>query len=350
MLRAILTILFIISALFSVSQAQNSFFPVGIFSVNPPSEFKEVKKAGFNTVHTYEFEAKYLKHYIAIAKKLGLKVLIFPSFRIKGKEDAKFSILKKFISQYKDDDTILAWYLAEEPVYNKIDSYIIRNLNNFIKKNDSKHPTVVFLSQPKYALKYAKCSDIIMTGVYPIGKQDILWVAKYVELARRSARPVWALIQAFGYQNERYRAWGWEREPNYEEMRMMSYLAIAHGAEGIFFYTYHGSQYNIKFSPDHWKNLVKVVKELNTDLPFFLGKKLKLIVLKEESPYQHFFARISQKDTLIVLLNPYPHPLELRWGFSKDNLKKEFLLPLEVKKIKFKNGRSKKVMASIPDN
>lgn len=58
------------------------FFPIGIYSVNPPSAFKELKEAGSNCVYTYAFRRDYLSEYVDFAERLKLKVLIFPGSRI----------------------------------------------------------------------------------------------------------------------------------------------------------------------------------------------------------------------------------------------------------------------------
>lgn len=68
---------------------------------------------------------------------------------------------------------------------------------------------------------------------------------------------------------------GWKREPTFYEMKAMTYLAIASGAKGIFYYTFHGSQYFIKDSPEHWESLKTIVKELKTIYPLLVASEIK---------------------------------------------------------------------------
>jgi hypothetical protein len=99
-------------------------------------------------------------------------------------------------------------------------------------------------------------------------------VAQIVDAAKKAVgdkKPIWAVLQAFGYQNEKHKGWGWKREPTYQEMKAMTYLAIARGARGIFYYTYHGSQYFIKGSPRHWEELKAIVGELRAIYPLLIS-------------------------------------------------------------------------------
>ena len=112
---------------------------------------------------------------------------------------------------------------------------------------------------------------------YPVPKQPIVDIAEHVDLARKAIKdriPVWAVLQAFGYQNEKNKGWGWKREPTLQEMKAMTYLAIAQGARGIFYFTYHGSQYFIKESPRHWDDLKSLVSELRDIYPLLVSHEV----------------------------------------------------------------------------
>ncbi len=97
--------------------------------------------------------------------------------------------------------------------------------------------------------------------------------------------PVWAVLQAFGYQNQKLKGWG-AREPTYDEMRAMTFLSIVHGAKGIFYYTFTGSDYRILQSPQHWNDLKRIVAELNRIYPLLLlpNDNLKITTEITEGP------------------------------------------------------------------
>lgn len=60
----------------------------------------------------------------------------------------------------------------------------------------------------------------------------------------------------------------------------MTYLAIIKGVSGIFYYTYHGSQYYIKESPRHWENLKTIVGELRDIYPLLVSDEHEDVVVK----------------------------------------------------------------------
>lgn len=297
------------------------FFPIGIYSVNPPSAFKEIKEAGFNTVHTYEFRHDYLKTYIDHAEKLGLKVLVFPGDRI---EMPKFNIqnVKETVKSHKESSTVLAWYLSDEPD-GGISPERVKDIKELIHELDPFHPTSVVIANRRKVKDYAETADIIMVDPYPVPRKPLIDVAQAVDMARKAVgdkKPVWAVLQAFGYQNEKNKGWGWKREPTYQEMRAMTYLAIAQGAKGIFYYTYHGSQYFIKESPRHWENLKAIVGELTLIYPLLISPEIEDFELSvtttptsNQSPLLWTVRKVSEESlyikagTYLIVVNSANH-------------------------------------------
>ena len=114
------------------------FFPIGIYSVNPlrrwdpPSAFEEIKAAGFNAVHTYEYEEDYLKEFTKKADSAGLKVLIYPGSRLE-QSDFNMNNVKSTVKNLAKSPAILSWYLAEEPDAFNIDPERILNEKDIIR-------------------------------------------------------------------------------------------------------------------------------------------------------------------------------------------------------------------------
>jgi hypothetical protein len=259
------------------------FFPIGIYSVNPlkrwdpPFAFEEIKAAGFNTVHTYEYDEDYLNKYVKKAELAGLKVLIFPGVLLE-KPEFDISKLGNLVKHLTKSPAILSWYLVEEPDSSNITPKQIEELKGVIRDLDPHHPISIIISDPKKYINYSNCTDIFMIERYPVPKQPIVDVAEHVDLARKAVKdriPVWAVLQAFGYQNEKNKGWGWKREPTYQEMKAMTYLAIVRGARGIFYFTYHGSEYFIKDSPRHWEDLKAIVGELRAIYPLLVAPEVE---------------------------------------------------------------------------
>lgn len=259
------------------------FLPIGIYSINPlkrwdpPSAFEEIKAAGFNAVHTYEDEEGYLKEYLKKADSAGLKVLIYPGSRM---EQPNFNMnnVKSTVKNLANSPAILSWYLAEEPDAVNIDVDSLEKGKDIIRNLDPLHPVSIIISDPQKYKIYANHSDVFMIERYPVpNNRPIVDVAEHVDLARQAVQdkiPVWAVLQAFGYQNEKNKGWGWKREPTRQEMKVMTYLALVSGARGIFYFTYHGSQYFIKDSPQHWEDLKSLVGEMRDIYPLLISHEL----------------------------------------------------------------------------
>ena len=293
------------------------FFPIGIFSVNPlkrwdpSSAFEEIKDAGFNSVHTYESDYEFLRKYVEKAKALKLKVLLFPGARIKiGRNiiDNEMEKVRNAVKDLKDSSAILSWYLCDEPGGQKISPGKLKKEMYLIHEFDSVHPTAIVVASPNKYHDYAEASDIFMVDPYPVPKRSITIVAEYVDLARKAVgdkKPVWAVLQAFGYQNEKNRGWGWEREPTLQEMKAMTYLAITSGARGVFYYTYHGSQYFIKDSPRHWENLKTIIRELREIYPLLVSPEVEDVVIStsmgvdDQAPLFWTVRRVKEGNSLI---------------------------------------------------
>jgi hypothetical protein len=267
--RIILLLIFIVLLVPQFSSA-DEFFPIGMFSVGPEN-LKIVREAGFNTAHTYITDPVILQKYIDTAEKTGIKLLMYPSDKAdKGVIDLEKA--KLFIEKNRNAKSVLAWFVADEPELNDGTPSQIEGINSFIKRIDPNHPTAVVIHRTDRFKEYKDASDILMTDRYPVPSRPLSHIAETTEWAvkqKGDSGPVWAVLQAFGYQNQKLKGWG-AREPTYDEMRAMTFLSIIHGAKAIFYFTFTGSQYWILQSPEHWNNLKRIVAELNRIYPLLL--------------------------------------------------------------------------------
>jgi hypothetical protein len=249
------------------------FFPIGIYSVYPVSAIEEIKEAGFNTVHTYEYEVEYLKEFVRSTENAGLKALIYPGSRLE-KSEFNMNNVKKAVRHLAKSPAILSWYLSEEPDLFNISPEEIEKERKAIRHLDPVRPASILVAGFKKYANYSDSADIFMIEIYPVPRRPITEVAEHVDVARKAIggnAPVWAVLQAFGYYNDKNRGWGWEREPTFQEMKAMTYLAISRGARGIFYFTYYGSQYFIKDSPRHWEELKAIAGELRDVYPLLVA-------------------------------------------------------------------------------
>lgn len=272
-LKGLKTLLCLVAiVLCPVISGAEDFFPIGMFSVGPDS-LEIVKEAGFNTAHTYISDPAILQKYIEKADKLGMKLLLFPGDRADQGNIDRMKV-KKFVEENKGAKSILAWYLADEPELNNMNSVEVKAINSFVKKMDSSRHTAMVIHRTDKFGEYRDASDILMIDRYPVPKLPLNHVAEASRWAvnqKGDSGPVWTVLQAFGYQNPQLKGWGVPREPTYDEMRAMTFLSIIYGVKGIFYYTFTGSQYRIMHSPEHWNDLKKIVKELNSMYPLLLA-------------------------------------------------------------------------------
>jgi len=246
-----------------------SFFPIGIYGAEPQA-FSELKEAGFNSVQSYSTDIIFIRRFICLAEKHGLKALI----RIP--KEAREKDISPFFSRIRHSSAILAWYLEDEPEGRAVPPTYIWKLRRYIQRVDPLHPTTLVVVRSKKAWDYAPGVDIIMVDPYPIPRMPLTWLSESIEEARQAGfdkKPVWAVVQAFDWSTSPYgeekREWG--RNPTYEEERCLTFLSVVHGAQGIFYYTFKGGNYAIKNYPSHWEEVKKVVRELNQIYPLLLA-------------------------------------------------------------------------------
>lgn len=270
----------------------DGFFPLGIYGV-PVEALPEIKGAGFNSVQTYRRDAKFLKGYIERANDLGLKVMIpYPD-----RENEK--TLHAFLDEIKASQAILAWYLADEPEGKAMPPSYIWRWRRFLS-HVTPFPGALVLVRAKRAWDYAPATDILMVDPYPIPQMPITWLSDSLEEAKKwsGGKPVWAVIQAFDWSasplKDDPRSWG--RYPTYEEERCLSYLALVHGATGLFYYTFEAKKFGTEDYLQHWNNIKKVVSELKSIYPLLLAPVDATRHLKVHPPGVHWaFKRVKKK-------------------------------------------------------
>jgi hypothetical protein len=176
--------------------------------------------------------------------------------------------LRLEVELFKDEPALLNWYTADEPDGWVEDVQDVKAAYDLILSLDGTHPVSLVLNCHRFRIAdYARLADIVYTDPYPIGAKwcdervnasfgccgcdecglwkpepgaGVLDVAKrfdnYRHIFSRHAQPgpndphfhpLFGCLQAFGGAE-----W-WERVPTNEELRIMFYLAIIHGATGM---------------------------------------------------------------------------------------------------------------------
>jgi hypothetical protein len=107
------------------------------------------------------------------------------------------------------------------------------------------------------------------------------------------------VIQAFDWSDvplkDDPRSWG--RYPTYAEERCLSYLAVVHGAKGLFYYTFEAQKFGTEGYQQHWDNIARVIAELRSIYPLLLATFDSTYQIMVDTPQIHWaLKRIEKKN------------------------------------------------------
>jgi hypothetical protein len=235
--------------------------------VGKTQDLATVREAGFNVVVGPARRA-----YLDAAQAQGLKVLASPGTSAGPKFDP--AVLRKTLRQFDQHPALWAWYLLDEPEVWGVSPDEVRRAHRATKAAGAKRPTAVVMGNAATADSFASIPDWFMIDRYPVPAAPVAELGKHVHLsrfARGPERPLAAVLQAFsweGYTGAR----GVRipmRPPTEEEMRCMTYLALARGANGLFYYVFDDGRWDIRKHPDTWAGLQRIIREVRASLPLF---------------------------------------------------------------------------------
>ena len=275
------------------------FFPLGIYLGGVgKAELDPLRGTDFNTIMPYAIlePAKAAKDPAAgmrrtlddlKARNLMLVCNLLETFeptkgfykRGLGGEKAGDGMLKIVVDACKDHPTLLAYYTNDElPV----------GLIPFLEGRfarlcglDPNHPTWVVLNRPGQLHYYAHTTDVMGVDPYPIGpgllgkSASLKWVGGWTRSAQQVTDghgPVWIVPQVFNYGLYHDAATlKKSRAPTEQEMRCMTFLALAEGANGLIYY----SMFDLLRDPagfaNRWKEVCAVAREVGQFTPALLS-------------------------------------------------------------------------------
>ena len=226
------------------------FLPLGFYveAWDPftVSNLDLVASGPYNTLVPYSFPDR---RQMDLCAARGLKVLYNANvyygtrwaFGKVRSEEAEEEWTAKTIAAFKDHPALLGWYVNDEFNFAFRDRLIARN--RLVKSLDPHHVTWGVHMEPLDSRWFLACHDVLGVDPYPIKGN-----AKEMKLMRcyehpsvtlqtvANTRAVWQVIQVFdwGMFSTALLAQG-SRPPTREEISAMTQLAIAGGANGIFY-------------------------------------------------------------------------------------------------------------------
>ena len=318
------------------------YFPFGWYESHPPSRagyeerIKRMAEGGFNCLINYSIQQGSLdeiRKYLDALHANGMTTLFgLSSSYDKGKkpEDVQKVLrltpyktyeeaAKGFAEAFKDHPALLGWYIADEQRedwatilrarYKLLTD--IQPLRIALHVNNSPHRFDVFYDT----------ADVMSPDTYPIPKQSVSVVSDFVDVscaAGREARPVWAVLQAFNWAywcHKSGKKWSWPnpaRPPTYDECRVMTYLALIHGARGILYYSYY-DVVRKGYTEMPWEELTRISKEINALIPVLVeadAPKSDLVV-SPDGVFDHLVKLKDGKRTYLVA-NPWEEALSAK--------------------------------------
>ena len=266
------------------------FFPLGIYAPGSTNNFQEIRSAGFNLVtgpaddlFLQAAGSHQLQVLASIPKDYGPLPIVPSNHRMMGPQTtdhgpAKYGSTEppSTIGLQDSNPNLWAWFVVDEPDLNRISPAAVAEANCSVKRFGHK-PTALVLYSGSQALDYASIPDILMIDRYPVPWLPLANFAQHVRLARFAAgpqKPLITVIQAFdwSYHPELVDHRPNLRVPTYDEIRCMTYSALAEGANGLFYYAYDDGKWRMGDHPATWIALRKVAAEINLRLPLFTAR------------------------------------------------------------------------------
>lgn len=222
--------------------------------------------------------------------------------------DEKWAWLKEEVEAVRDHPALLTYYLADEPELGWAKPEDCELAYRKIKELDPWHPVTMVFCQSGMATRYAAGMDVCMTDPYPIPNSPVTDVAMFCDRINRDlaeALPLWVVPQAFGGGE-----W-WKREPSRQEMRVMTYLSLIHGARGIQYFIRRPPAVNPN-SPDLWSECRRLMFELGQLTPELCSPEPQPQVTTATPGVQVMAVQRAGEITVLVAnVRNEPAPLEL---------------------------------------
>ncbi|MDO4630491.1 MAG: hypothetical protein Q4C70_15035, partial [Planctomycetia bacterium] len=222
------------------------FFPLGLYFHNPSTtDVERMGNSPFNCIMSYaQLSRETLDdlHAHGVSSIYSVKDY-YEGLAVKTDEEGRRKTTEK-IQQFKDHPAVIAWYINDELPLSMLK--VLSEHRDLCEELDPSRPTWVVLYQVDQIRQYIPTFDVIGTDPYPIsGKPAALayeW-AKKTRDASLGTRACWQVPQYFNWANYRS-SQTQERTPTYDEMRAMTWMSIAGGANGIVGYSYFDMERN----------------------------------------------------------------------------------------------------------
>lgn len=278
----------------NIEIAGESIFPFGLYHVSWATDrpaktraLRAIAEAGFNLMHpALDLDDE---EFLDLAHELGVYLIVEVN---DPNGDAVM------IEAFADHPAILGWLIADD--FNSLE-------NDHTPESVAESHELVDQLAPN-ALTYISGNTVNLTDF--MGKSDIVGIQTYsvpseplnltdlmlgyaVEVASEPNVPVFANLQAFAYEGQ--------RPPTNAEIRNVTYQALINGVDGILYYAYFSSLWDMEQSPDMWAGLTEIAGEIEQLTPVLLNGELSR--LKSDHPGVAIGQWVHDDKTYLTLVN-----------------------------------------------
>jgi len=274
------------------------FFARGLYHVEP-EDYEMVAAHGFNVVQAHADN-------VEAAQAAGLKTGVALYWGSSPGSDE----WKAKVDRLIDNESIFAWWIQDEPDGRRLSTDLLADCYMYIREKDPNRPAYTCLCVPGTYETYGPQTDIVSIDVYPIGRSPITQIANTLEHA-----------QDVIPQNTQYfigQIWSWPNtrlvEP--EEHRAMTYLALAHGARGLFWYSFRDPNWYIPDdNPAVWSEMKTVNDELIELEPALLTPNIGEATFNDGAI--HACAKRVGDSLFVIAVNPTEEPVSGQIALSE---------------------------------
>ena len=274
------------------------YFPIGVYHCSP-AHYPLLAEAGFNCVQGKgpgDLDAFGKSLDAAAAAGLTVDVPLYA----RGEVAANMPESLAGIARFADHPAVMCWKIIDEPDLREKIVDDVPAAYAALRAADPAHPIELTLCMPPRFGEWVPFCDLMQVDPYPIPREPLTMVSDWVSKARACLEPwqnLTAVLQA-----------GWTQhplnQPTREQARCMVYLALIHGAKGIFWYSFRDPGWQLEKTP-LWEHFPAINAEtLALSRPVMLGREAPSVRVESPGDRVHWRAWRHEEETWLLLANP----------------------------------------------
>lgn len=300
------------------------FFPIAIWGVKESllhgnsisRAVMELKAAGFNMLSTYHgYFSQQGREMVSVCDREGVKVFFEPGPRGGNGRDAA---IRRAIMEGRSHPSILGWCIGDDTSDHRIPEELARDWELIAAVDPASiagHADACDVSGP--LARFARWTGMFVGEMYPIRNEqpepeELAKIQRSVDVAygdlRFGGAPapcVLPLVQSF-------RGWKlWKRYPTEEEVRAMTFLALARRARGIAYYTYDSKRgEGVASTPERFASITRISREVSALSPQLLMRdaavqpEVRIVEGPQKASYGFpSVAALLKKNGLLIAVN-----------------------------------------------